>query len=134
MRRFLRDCKAELDEAALSLPIILLVSLGLINMTLFGSAAVNAANAANFGARMGSVAQSNPMGYAVSAAQQKLSALPIGEYSISTGGNASVGGVMWVTVQYSVPNYFQSLAGLFGVSTPDDLSGSVTQYFRKEGW
>ena len=132
--RFLRNCKSELDEAALALPVIMLVSLGLINLSLFGSAAVNAANAANFGARMGSVAQTNPMGYASNATQQKLAALPVGEYTIATGGSTSAGGVMWVTVQYQVPNYFASLAGLFGVNTPPQLSGTVTQYFRKEGW
>jgi len=134
LKAFLRSWKAELDEAALALPVIMLVSVGLMNMTLFGSAAVNAANAANFGARMGSVAQSNPMGYAVNAAQQKLAALPVGTYSVSTGGNTAVGGVMYVTVQYRVPNYFKGLASLFGVSTPSELSGTVTQYFRKEGW
>jgi hypothetical protein len=41
---------------------------------------------------------------------------------------------MYVTVQYRVPNYFKGLASLFGVSTPSELSGTVTQYFRKEGW
>ncbi|RCK72755.1 MAG: hypothetical protein ANABAC_1289 [Anaerolineae bacterium] len=134
LRRFWRDCKAELDEAALSLPVILLVSIGLINLTLFGSAAVNAANAANFGARMGSVAMASPLGYAASAANQKLSALPIGEYAVSTGGSGVAGGVMWVRVEYRVPNYFSGLARLFGVSSPSELSGSVTQYFRREGW
>ncbi len=134
LRAFWDDRRAELDEAALALPVILLVSLGLINLTLFGSAAVNAANAANFGARMGSVAQTNPLGYAVSAAQQKLAALPVGEYAITSGGSSVAGGVLWVSVQYRVPNYFAGLAGLFGVSTPSQLSGSVTQYFRREGW
>lgn len=134
LRAFWRSCKAELDEAALALPVILLVSLGLINLTLFGTAAVNAANAANYGARMGSMAQANPLGYAVSAANQKLGALPVGEYAISTGGSTVAGGVMWVRVEYRVPNYFRDLAGIFGVSAPSTLSGQVTQYFRREGW
>jgi len=134
LRAFWRDCKAELDEAAFALPVILLVSIGLVNLTLFGSAAVNAANAANYGARMGSMAQSNPLGYAVNHAQQKLYALPVGEYSISTGGNTVPGGVMWVQIEYRVPNYFRGLASMFGVSLPSQLSGRVTQYFRREGW
>lgn len=130
----IRSLKAELDEAALALPVVLLVSIGLVNLAIFGSVALNAANAANYGARMGSMAQVNPLGHAVSAANQKLSALPAGTYSVSAGGNTVAGGIMWVQINYQAPNYFRGLASLFGVNAPANLSGSVRQYFRREGW
>lgn len=84
MRKLLRDRRGELDEAALVLPVLLLISLALINMAILGFAAVNAGNAANYGARMGSVAQSNPAGVAVASANQMLTAAPVGTYAVDS--------------------------------------------------
>jgi hypothetical protein len=80
----LRDRRGELDEAALVLPVLLLISLALINMAILGFAAVNAGNAANYGARMGSVAQSNPVVVAVASANQMLTAAPVGTYAVDS--------------------------------------------------
>jgi len=134
MRKLLRDRRGELDEAALVLPVLLLISLGLVNLGILGFAAVNAGNAANYGARMGSVAQSNPTGVAVSSAYQMLSAAPVGTYTVSVTGSGLPGDMMIVQVSYSVPNYFGGLAGLFGVSTPGNFTNTATAYFRQEGW
>ncbi len=129
-----RDQRAELDEAALVLPVLLLISLALINMALLGFAAVNAGNAANYGARMGSVAQINPAGVAVASANQMLAAAPVGTYDVTVAGSGLPGDMMTVRVRYSVPNYFGGLAGLFGVSIPGDFSSTAISYFRQEGW
>jgi len=134
MRKLLRDYRGELDEAALVLPVLLLISLGLVNMGILGFAAVNAGNAANYGARMGSVAQSDPTGVAAASAYQMLSAVGVGTYTVEVSGSGLPGDMMVVLVTYSVPNYFGGLAGFFGVSTPGSFTSSVSSYFRQEGW
>jgi hypothetical protein len=134
MRKLLRDLRAELDEAALVLPVLLLISLGLVNLAILGFAAVNAGNAANYGARMGSVAQSDPSGVAISSAYQMLAAAPVGTYTVSVTGSGLPGSMMIVQVSYTVPNYFSGLAGFFGVSISGDFTSTVASYFRQEGW
>jgi Flp pilus assembly protein TadG len=138
MRKPLRDLphdrSGELDEAALVLPVLLLVSLALINMAMLGFASINAGNAANYGARMGSVAQVNPAGFAATRANQMLAAAPVGTYAVSVSGSGLPGDVMTVQVRYSVPNYFAGLAGFFGVGMPGEFTNTATSYFRQEGW
>ncbi len=134
LKKLVGDRRGELDEAALVLPVLLLISLGLINMAILGFAAVNAGNAANYGARMGSVAQSNVGGVAAASANQMLSAAPVGTYTVSVSGSGLPGDVMTVRVNYSVPNYFGGLAGFFGVSSPASFTNTATSYFRQEGW
>ena len=134
MRKLLRDRRGELDEAALVLPVLLLISLALVNMAMLGFAAVNAGNAANYGARMGSVAQSNPAGVAIASANQMLAAAPVGTYAVSVSGSGLPGDMMTVQVRYTVPNYFGGLAGFFGVGTPANFTHTATAYFRQEGW
>jgi hypothetical protein len=134
MHKLLSDLSGELDEATLVLPLLLLISLGLVNLAILGFSAVNAGNAANYGARMGSVAQSDPAGVAGSSASRMLSAIPVGEYAISVSGSGLPGDRIVVQVSYSVPNFFGGLAGFFGVSTPGVFSSTVTSTFRQEGW
>ncbi len=137
MRRLLSRLfskRAELDEAAFALPVVLLVSIGLVNLAILGFAAVNAANAANYGARMGSVAQSSPAQVAASAAQGKLAAVKVGSYTVSVSGGGQPGSRIEVAVTYRVPNYFGGLAGLFGVGTPSQFQGIARATFRQEGW
>jgi Flp pilus assembly protein TadG len=128
------DQHGELDEATLVLPLLLLVSLGLVNLGVLGFSAVNAGNAANYGARMGSVAQSDPAGVAAASAYRMLSAIPVGEYSVSVSGNGQPGDSLDVQVSYSVPNFFSGLASFFGVNTPATFNSTVTSTFRQEGW
>jgi len=134
MRKLLGDHRGELDEAALVLPVLLLISLGLVNLGILGFAAVNAGNAANYGARMGSVAQSNPTGVAAASAYQMLSAVGVGTYTVEVSGSGIPGDMMVVQVNYSVPNYFGGLASFFGVDTPGNFTSEVSSYFRQEGW
>jgi len=114
MIRRLFSKRAELDEAAFALPVLLLVSLALVNLALLGFTAVNASNAAEYGARMGSVAQSSQASAAAQHASAKVSAVPVGSYSVSVSGGGAPGSRIEVRVTYRVPNYFGGLARLFG--------------------
>jgi hypothetical protein len=134
MRRLFRDRRAELDEAVMVLPVLLLISIGLVNLAMLGFAALNAGNAANYGARMGAVAQSDAPGVALANAYQMLSHAPVGSYAVSVSGSGIPGDRLAVQVSYSVPNYFAGLAGFFGVSTPGTFTSTATSYFRQEGW
>jgi hypothetical protein len=132
--RLLRDRGGELDEAVMVLPVLLLISIGLVNLAMLGFASLNAGNAASYGARMGAVAQSNAPGIAAASAYQMLSHAPVGSYAVSVSGSGIPGDRLAVQVSYSVPNYFAGLANLFGVGTPPSFSNTAISYFRQEGW
>ena len=133
LARLWKDRRGRLVEDALTLPVILLVVIALFNLALFGVAALNASNAAHYGARMGSVAQAGAARVAAAATWSKLRAIPIGDYRVSVAGDFSPGGRVTVTVTYRVPNFFAGLIAMFGGSV-GDLEGQVTATFRKEGW
>ncbi len=123
-------------EFALVAPLLILVTLALVNLAMLGMAGVSANDAANYGARVGSVAQSNAAGYARSAALSKLSAAPgIGTYTVQvqTVGN-SRGGLMRVAVTYTVPNYFHGVAAMLGANMDPTFKKTAVSYFRREGW
>mgnify|MGYP000962570900 FL=1 len=63
---------SSMAEAAITLPVIMLMTFAMVNVSMAWYAAVAASNAANYGARIGSVAQTDPQGLAVSAAQTRL--------------------------------------------------------------
>ena len=123
-----------LAEFAFAFPIILLATLGLITLGLVGFAAVSASNAANYGARMGSVAQSQPAHVAQSQALARLSHVNAGTYAVSVSGGTNPGDLVIVRVDYRVPNFYAGLANFFGASVSEDIQGSTYAYFRKEGW
>ena len=136
MKRFIRwvkDQRGEMAEAAVTLPIVMLATLALVNLTIAGFASVNAANAANYGARIGSVNQIDPSGVAVAAAYQMANRVPVGDYVVTASGGGPPGAQLAVTVQWQVPNYFQGLLNLFGADI-GDFSGVSVAYFRQEGW
>ncbi len=120
-------------EAAVTLPVVMLATLALVNLTIAGFASVNAANAANYGARIGSVNQENPAGIAVAAARQMLGNAPVGEYGVSASGGGPPGILLAVSVKWTVPNYFNGLLALFG-SDIGEFTGTTVAYFRQEGW
>jgi len=130
----LRDRGGEMDEAVIVFPLLLLIAIGLVNMGLLGVAAVNAGNAANYGARMGAVAQNNPAGVARAYAGQAIQAAPVGTYSIAVSGGGAPGSAVIVQVSYRVPNYFASLVRFFGVDISPEFSGAASSNFRQEGW
>ena len=134
-QRLFRDQRGDFAQFAFVVPILVLTSLGLINLALFGMAGVNANNAANYGARMGSVAQENPLSYAANAARSKVNATTIGDYSVAVSSVGSGrGSLIRVSVTYTVTNYFAGLASAFGWDSPGQFQKTTVAYFRHEGW
>ncbi len=133
MWRWWRKRRGELEEAAFTYPLLLLLSIGLFNLALFGYAGLLASNAANYGARMGSVAQENPAALARQAAMQGIAVAPVGQYRVRVVAASERGGEVQVIVDFTVPNYFKGLASWFGVNM-SDFHGQARATFRKEGW
>ena len=131
-----RDRGQALTEAALILPVVLLAVLGLVNLGQAAFVANTAKNAAQYGARMGSVAQANVVGVAVNAAHQQVAGAPGGgAYAVTViapGGER--GTTLALRVHWSVPNYIQGLLGLLGTGAPAHWEGEADAYFRQEGW
>ena len=131
--RFLNARKAiETLEAAITLPIAILVMLATINfgMVVYGQQAVQAA--ARHGARMGSVAQQCGACYAMSAASSAINGDPIvkqpGVAILSPGGVA--GSILTVSVSGQIPSFLGNLVpGL-----PGSFLVSAQATFRQEGW
>lgn len=129
-----RERGSGMAEAALTLPVVLLVAFMMINLAMAGYASVAASNAANYGARVGSVAQSGAAGRAASAAQASVNQAGVGTYTISAGGGGRPGAQIVVNVTWSVPNYFATMAALFGYSFDSEIKGTTRSTFRQEGW
>jgi hypothetical protein len=119
-------------EGALTFPLMALVTLALVNLALAGFSATTANHAAGYGARAGSVAQADPAGRALAAAQQALRS-GIGDYAVRVAADTYPGGVVRVEVDWAVPNFYGSLLPLFGASS-GPLKGTAVSAFRKEGW
>ena len=125
-----------LIEMALILPIMLLVSVVILQFGVAAFAGAAAEAAARQGARVGSVAQVNPAGYAVSEARRvAVTSFSAGQpdvVALAPGG--IVGSELTIRVTYQVPNFLSWLTGLFaGLPTgPLPVSGQAT--FRREGW
>jgi len=125
--RFFRCRSANaMAETAVVLPVVLVLTFALVNFAIAGYASTAAANAANYGARVGSVA--------AAAANASLSKIGIGEYSVSASGGGGRGAQVLVNVNWSVPNYIGSLLSLLGGGSSVEFKGSVQSTFRQEGW
>lgn len=121
-------------EAAITLPVMVLLTLAMINVSMAWFVAVAAGNAANYGARIGSVAQSNCIAYSIAAAETRLDAVNVGSYSVSASGGGFRGAQVVVSVDWVVPNYLGSLISYAGGGTPSNFSGTAISTFRQEGW
>ncbi len=120
-------------EAAITLPVVVFLTFAMVNLAMAGYASVAAGNAANYGARIGSVAQSNQINHAIAAAQTKINQTGIGDYLIYATGGGSRGSQIAVVVEWTVPNYIGGLMSLFGGSVTT-INGSAQATFRQEGW
>ncbi len=122
-------------EAALTFPVVLLLTLALINFALVGFASVVASNAANYGARAGSVAQNGAAGAAATAANQALGDMMIGTYSVAASGGGAPGSQVVVQVSWTIPNWFGPILSFVGGGgMPSEFTGTARSTFRKEGW
>jgi hypothetical protein len=125
----------EFAETAIAMPVIVLVTIALMNLTMAGFASVNANNAANYGARVGSVHQQGPASAAYNAAQQSTEFASVGDYAVSVTGGGFPGAQINVQVDWSVPNLISGLLGFFGGDSSDsDIKGKSMSVFRQEGW
>lgn len=130
--RWFSDRSGSMVESAITMPILILLSLAFVNLALAGYASATAQNAANYGARVGAMAFSNAAGRALDNARQAASG-GIGSYDIAVSASDTPGSTVYVTVGWQVPNFFAGLMPLFGQSA-GDLKGSASASYRKEGW
>jgi hypothetical protein len=120
-------------ESAITLPVVILICFAMINLAMAGYASINAANAANYGARVGSVQQTGAAGAAVRAAQKSVSAMEVGEYKVSASGGGAPGSQITVKVEWSVPNYISGIMAVLGGGDVE-FKGEAQSTFRREGW
>lgn len=121
-------------EAAVAMPAVILLVFALINLAMYGYASVAASNAANYGARVGSVYQQGAAARAAEAAQQAAHTAAIGTYNVAAAGSGEIGSQVVVAVEYHVPNFLGGLTALFGAGTPQEFTGVARAYFRQEGY
>ena len=133
VRRMMNRRGDEFAQSAIAFPMVVLLLMAMLNLSIAGFASVNAANAANHGARVGSVYQQGSAGAAYSAAEQSISYAPVGNYQVNVSGGGFPGATIGVTVRWKVPNYIAPLVAFFGGSM-GNLTGSATATFRQEGW
>ena len=125
---------SSMAEAAITLPVVVLLTFAMVNLAMAWYAAVAASNAANYGARVGSVSQTNPTGNAVGAAQGRLDTITVGTYAISANGGGYRGAQVNVLVEWAVPNYIGSLITYIGGGDQMNFAGTALSTFRQEGW
>lgn len=133
--RLLRSTRGdEFAQTAIVMPVLVLITIALMNLTMAGFASVNANNAANYAARVGSVQQQSPGSAAYQAAMVSINYAKIGEYTVGVSGGGFPGAQINVVVNWTVPNYMGSLLSFLGGSLGDDFGGTATSVFRQEGW
>ena len=132
---FGRRAASGFAQAAIVFPILVMLTIGLINVPLASFAAVHAANAANYGARVGSVYQTGAAQAAYEAAMREAHAVGVGAYGATVSGGGFPGSTITVSVRWSVPNLIGPMLGAFGLGGGSStLTGISTATFRQEGW
>ncbi len=134
MRFARRERGNAMAETAVVLPVVLVLTFALVNFAIAGYAAVAAANAANYGARAGSVAQQGAAGVAASAANAALAKTMIGEYQVAAYGGGRPGAQVVVVVNWRAPNFIGSMLSLLGGGGNVEFKGQARSTFRQEGW
>ena len=122
-------------EAAIAMPIVVLVLLFAINASTAGYCAMSAANAANYGARVGAVARSQPENWARNAAWAALrqSHAP-GVFAVDVRVEDYPSGVVIVSVAWAYPSIMEGLCSMFSDDCPKRFYGTVSSTWKKEGW
>ncbi len=132
-----RDRGSIYGETAFAFPVILLVTLMMIQAGFLAWGANAANNAARHGARMASVVQTDPVSVAISEARAAavqdfpLDASPVVQV-LAPGGLP--GSELTVRVQVRVPNVMGPASALFTGSVTRDFTVSGEATFRQEGW
>jgi Flp pilus assembly protein TadG len=126
---------SNMAEAAITMPVVLLMLLFGINLSLASYTAVAAANAANYGARLGAVSRDNPEYWALAGVKGALaqSNAP-GKFSYAVQVDETAGGAIQVYVFWTYPNHLSGLCNMFGDSCPENFSGTSSATYKREGW
>ncbi|MBM3272580.1 pilus assembly protein [Candidatus Kaiserbacteria bacterium] len=125
----------EVIEAVATLPIALLVLVAMINLGFAVYAKQAVQNAANYGARVGSTAQTCRACVAYSTANQTIRGTLVRNARVeilAPGG--SVGSILKIRVVGEVPNLMGPLMSLLGGEWGGPIRVSADAVFRAEGW
>ena len=95
---------------------------------------MSASNAGNYGVRIGSVSQTNPEGYSIVAAEERLAMTGVGKYSVSASGGGYRGAEVTVSVDWEFPNIMGSLLSMFGGTDLSRYGGTAYSTFRQQSW
>jgi Flp pilus assembly protein TadG len=126
---------AEMAEAAVALPVVILVLLFVINGALAGYTGMAAANAAGAGAQAGAAAREHPEQWAAAAVEAALAKSRTGgTFSYSIQVDAEPGGGVKVMVAWSYPSVLSGLCRYFGGGCPEHFGGVTTATRKREGW
>jgi hypothetical protein len=126
---------AEMAEAAVALPVVILVLLFVLNGSLAGFTAMAASSAANEGAQAGAAARDHPEMWAAAATSAMLRKAGMGgSFTYSVNVDEEPGGAVKVMVAWSYPSVLAGLCGYFGGDCPDHFSGVTTATRKREGW
>jgi Flp pilus assembly protein TadG len=128
---------SNMAEAAITMPVVLLVLLFTINLSMASYTAVSAASAANYAARVGAVSEFNPEDNARRAVQKALANTGAGgTFGYFIKADDTIGGGVLVVVAWKYPSYLSGLCRLFGVGgdrCPSYFSGYASSVWKKEG-
>ncbi len=125
----------EVLEAVATIPVMLLILAAIVNLGMAIYAQQAAQNAANYGARMGSVAVACRSCAAYGAASESIGHSGVhnpGVQILAPGG--VVGSTLRVRVTGEMPNLMGPLMALFGGGLEGPLKVSAEATFRAEGW
>jgi Flp pilus assembly protein TadG len=116
-------------QAALVVPLMAILTVFMISFGGASFVANVATNAANHGARVGSVHQQGAASAAYSAALRSANSQGIGQYAVTVSGGGRPGTTITVRVSWRFPNILGPLVGM-----PAFFSGEAVSVFRQEGW
>lgn len=119
-------------ELAITLPVILLLTLIMVNLSMVWIAAIASQDAANYGARQGKISDYDPVDAAVSAAQARVEGTPVGSYVVTASGTASPGEDVNIKVDWTVPNFLGNLITAIGGGGQMNFVGTVLVSFHKD--
>jgi hypothetical protein len=126
---------AEMAEAAVVLPVVLLLLLFVINGSMAGYTSMAAASAAEEGAKAGAVARDHPEAWASAAVAASMAKSRAGGgYTCSVKIDPEPGGGVKVMVAWSYPSMLSGLCRYFGGNCPRYFSGVSIATRKREGW
>jgi hypothetical protein len=126
---------SNMAEAAITMPVVLLVLMFAINGSLAAYTGVAAANAVNYGARVGAVTREQPDQWTKAAVEKAWNQSGAGgSFSFSVLVSDKPDGAVLVTGTWSYPSILSGLCAFFGGSCPTHFSGTVSAMYRKEGY